>query len=360
MKTTELQGSWLDRADVIRPLASLGARTLGTPRKLVTPAGRVLRSTPVFDTYWRFAAARQGIFMRRMEGADPPWTTDSILAAYRFTNPYRASDRTTQYLIRHVLYEGSQTPEEVFFRAFLFRMFNKIETWEELASQIGDLTWDRFNPRFYQRILDRRILSGKRLYSGAYIIPSPPLGSRRKHLNQLRLLQMMMRDDISERIRSAKSLSEVFRILRSYPSMGDFLSFQFTIDLNYSEMLNFSESDFVVAGPGARDGIRKCFADLGGAGLEEVIETVTRMADEEFARLGLTFDTLWGRRLQLVDHQNLFCEIDKYARLAHPTQTGGSLRRRLKRKYRPNPAPLPQWYPPKWKLRVPQRQSAWL
>ena len=43
--------------------------------------------------------------------------------------------------------------------------------------------------------------------------------------------------------------------------MGDFLAFQLLIDLNYSNLTDFSEMDFVVAGPGARDGIRKCSGD---------------------------------------------------------------------------------------------------
>lgn len=333
-------------------------RASGPMRELVTPKGRVLKATVVFDTYWRFASARQEIFLRRLADADPPWTADPILASYRFTNPYRASDRVTQYLIRHVLYEGFQAPDEVFFRAFLFRMFNRIETWEQLSSQIGNLTWEDFDPGLYRLSLDSISSSGKKLYSSAYVIPSPRLGSPRKHVNQLRLLQAMMMDDVASKIRSADSLSEVFAILRSYPSMGNFLSFQLTIDLNYSEMLDFSENDFVVAGPGAVGGIDKCFSDLGGASPEEVIETVAEVADEEFERLGLTFRTLWGRRLQLIDFQNLFCEVDKYARVAHPTHTGGSSRRRIKRKYSPNLAPLPQWYPPKWGLDVPSRYLA--
>ena len=34
----------------------------------------------------------------------------------------------------------------------------------------------------------------------------------------------------------------------------------------------------------------------------------------------LDFQNLWGRRLQLIDCQNLFCEVDKYSRVypAHP------------------------------------------
>ena len=76
-----------------------------------------MKATEVFDTYWRFAALRQDLFMRRVVGGRPPWTEDPVLASYRFTNVYRASDRVSQYLIRNVLYRGEQTGKEMFFRA---------------------------------------------------------------------------------------------------------------------------------------------------------------------------------------------------------------------------------------------------
>ena len=60
-----------------------------------------LKPTVVYDTYWRFAAERQEIFFRRVvRTSQPPWTADPILAEYKFTNAYRASDRVSQYLIR--------------------------------------------------------------------------------------------------------------------------------------------------------------------------------------------------------------------------------------------------------------------
>lgn len=102
----------------------------------VTP-WRVLTATPVFETYWRFAARRQELFMRRVGGAPPPWTDDPVLAKHRFTNAYHAADRVSQHLIRNVLYRGDQTGDEIFFRALLFKFFNRVETWEEIEAQLG-------------------------------------------------------------------------------------------------------------------------------------------------------------------------------------------------------------------------------
>lgn len=311
---------------------------------------RFVTTTPAYDTYWRFASLRQAVFMRRVEGYSPPWTDDAVLSRYRFTNVYRASDRVSQYLIRRVLYEGEQSQCEVFFRAILFKLFNRVDTWEKLKDAVGPPSWRTFNFERYATALDRLMERGDRIYSAAYIMPSPAFGSRRKHRNHLRLIEHMMKDRTPQKLAQVRSLREAFNILRSCPSFGDFLAFQLTIDLNYSALLNFQETEFVVAGPGARDGIRKCFADTAGLSEADIIRMMSELAESEFARLGLKFQNLWGRRLQLVDCQNLFCELSKYARVVHPDIQGASGRMRIKQRFVARENPLPQWYPPKWKL----------
>jgi len=145
-----------------------------------------------------------------------------------------------------------------------------------------------------------------------------------------------------------RSLREVYEQLHGYPLMGDFMSYQTTIDLNYSAGLDFDEMDYVVAGPGAKDGIRKCFG-AAAAGIEsEIIAYMAETQDEHFGRLGLSFEELNGRPLQLIDCQNLFCEVDKYARVAHPTVPGLSGRSRIKQKFAPAGPMTMSWFPPKW------------
>jgi len=322
-------------------------------REIFVSPGRAMKATSVFDTYWRFAAKRQDLFMRRVKGEPAPWTDDPVLAAHRFTNVYRAADRVSQYLIANVIYRGSQVAEEVFFRTLLFKFFNRIETWEELAARVGDPSWRTFHSERYARALDAMLARGERVYSAAYIMPSPQFGCARKHRNHLRLLEHMMRDGAPRRVARARSLGDVFGILRAYRSIGDFLALQFAVDLNYSDLTDFSEMEFVVAGPGARDGIRKCFADTGGLCESDVIRVVTERAEEEFRSLGLSFQTLWGRPLQLIDCQNLFCEVGKYARVVHPEFSGISGRTRIKQSFKPRSTFLPQWYPPKWRLEIP-------
>jgi len=314
-----------------------------------TSEGRVLRTTPVFETYWRFAFERQEIFFKRVCGLLPPWTNDPILRNYRFTNVYRVCDRVSQYLIRRVIYEGDQSEEEVFFRVLLFKLFNRIETWELLQDGVGPIRWRTFDLDQYARLLDHALRIGTRLYSAAYIMPCPPFDAERKHRNHLALLHKMMKDQLPRKVAAARSLESVFSLLRSYPSIGDFLAYQFAIDLNYSPLTSFSEMEFVVAGPGARSGIRKAFQDASGVSDEEVVRAITESSAKEFGRRGLAFRGLWGRPLQLIDCQNLFCEVDKYSRVAHP-EINGSSRKRIKQRFFPEARPTPQWYPPKWQL----------
>ena len=220
---------------------------------------------------------------------------------------------------------------------------------------------DSFDVERYARILENRTRDAP-IYSAAYIMPSPPFGHARKHVNHLELVKRMIADKTWTRMLDSGGLEGAFKVLRGYPSLGDFLAFQFTIDFNYGPAMSFEESEFVVAGPGARDGIRKCFIDTAGLSEADVIRFMAETAEDHFKRLGLAFDTLWGRPLQPIDCQNVFCEVDKYARVVHPEATGKSGRSRIKQRFIPTAQPVPQWYPPKWNLRmeaegaVPQRQ----
>lgn len=316
--------------------------------------------TPVYETYWRFAAERQAIYMRRLSDPVGPWTADPILSTYRFTNAYRASDRVSQFLIREVQYheERPQEPRELFFRTLLFKIFNRIETWCALERELGPLTWASIDLNAAARVLDVLMAKGERLYSAAYIMPAPALGHARKHANHLALIKRMMDDRVPERIRQAASLRSVFETLLGYPGLGPFLAFQYTIDLNYSALLDYDEADFVVAGPGALDGIAKCFKDFGRRSPEEVIHWICEQQERAFPKAGLTFQLLFGRRLQPIDCQNLFCEISKYARVAHPEVKGRSGRTRIKQSFRraPNPLPSPM-FPPRWGLHAPERTT---
>lgn len=305
----------------------------------------------LYNSYWHFAAERQRIFFKRMEAYPQPWTNDPVLSTYKFTNAYRATDRISQFLLKTVIYGKAWEPLDIFFRVMVFKTFNRISTWEMISAITGEITWDNYSYGAYNKVLEDAIGQRKPIYSPAYIMPSGKreFGNQRKHQNHLMLLERMVEDELYERLQQADTMEQAYYLLRSYPTIGDFLAYQYTIDLNYSDLTSFSEMEFVKAGPGAVRGIGKCFVDRGGYTNEDIIKMMADSQEGEFQRLGIAFQTLWGRPLQLIDCQNLFCEIDKYARVAFPTIDLG--KKRIKQRFVAHDKLLTSYYfPPKWGL----------
>lgn len=324
------------------------------PRTLpVTPIPR----PQVFDAYWYFAAERQRIFYRRLAGQPGPWTADPILTDYKFCNAFRASDRVSQYLIREVIYrdDHSRDAEDVIFRTLLFRLFNKIETWPTFCAVAGgEPRAKSFDPARYGKALDAEMNDGQIIFGNAYMIapPSRVLGGdfNRKHDGYLALLQHMLRDGIVGKIERTRTLGELYRLLVGYPLIGKFIAYQLATDLNYTEVVDFDEDSFTQAGPGAVRGIAKCFESRGGLTDEGIIRWMVDHQREQFEERGTDPQQawLWGRPLKAIDCQNLFCETDKYSRVAFPDLK--SNRSRIKAKFTALARPIRYFYPPKWGL----------
>lgn len=306
-----------------------------------------------YNTYWKFAVERQNIFFKRLKGISYPWTTDKILNSHKFTNVYRATDRVSQYLIKNIIYKGEQEPVEVFFRILLFKIFNRISTWEFLEAELGQVSFKSYSFKRYDKLLSGLLQQKSAIYSAAYIMASgrSTFGHERKHQNHLKLIEVMIKDKLPYKLQACGSMNDAYNLLLTYPTIGEFLAYQYVSDINYSSLTNFSEMEFVKAGPGAKDGILKCFSNFGDYSFEDIIRMVAEVQEQEFHRLHLNFENLWGRSLQLIDCQNVFCEVDKYSRLAHPEIIGYSNRTRIKQKYKfMHSEPINFVFPLKWNI----------
>lgn len=302
----------------------------------------------IFDTYWYFAKERQAVFFKRLAASPSPWTEDPILLTYKFCNVYRASDRASQFLIKDVIYSEKASPEDTLFKILLFKLFNKIATWQYLEKELGSITLAGFNLKLYDQLLQNFRRNGGVIYHNAYMsCATKAFGYNLKHQNYLALLeQMLIKDSFSKKVAQVKSLEGLFGLLRSYPLIGNFMAYQLATDINYSELTDFSENDFTIVGPGSQRGINKCFENREGRSYEYIIRWMQDNQEKEFARLGLEFQSLWGRPLQLIDCQGLFCETDKYCRVAFPELK--SNRKKIKAEYRAQLQPIQYFYPPKW------------
>lgn len=306
----------------------------------------------IYDLYWYFANERQNIFIKKLNGDTPPWTNDPILKTYKFCNSYRVNDRVSQYLLKNVIYNGkTYKDEDMLFRIILFKLFNKESTWELLIKEFKDITLSTFDMKEYSKVLTNAINNNIKIYNDAYIsCATKAFGYDRKHDNHLALLnKMFIIDKVQDKILKCTNMEQAFKIIKSYPLIGNFMAYQLITDINYSNIVDWKEDEFTVAGPGSLRGIKKCFIDKGNLSNEDIIRYMYNHQEEEFKRLNLDFKTIGNRKLQLIDIQNIFCELDKYCREKVPSLK--SNRTKIKKKYTPKQTKIEYIYPPKWNIK---------
>ncbi|KAG1753958.1 uncharacterized protein EDB91DRAFT_1100894 [Suillus paluster] len=294
-----------------------------SPPLTVTVRGQTFEPTPVFDTFWRFAAERHAITEKRLKGLPAPWTDDPILQIYPFCNTYRVLDRVSQYIIAEVIEKGSQDPTELVFRILLFSTFTSINTYETLRGAIKPLTWSTYERANYERVLRRLYDDKVAIYTGAYQKPAPNLGFVENFMNHLALVEVLMQE-LPTQCEKAEYVADVFDWLCTFKSMGDFTGYQLVLNLSYSSVLNFSDYDFVVVGVGSRRGLQRCFkGQIPHACEVDIIRWMQLTQAEHFSRLNLKFNGLGprARPIMLCDVEHILCEVDKYVRkLATPSR----------------------------------------
>lgn len=314
---------------------------------------RVIPNEETFRFYFYFIQERMNIFWNKYEHKDH-LTDDPILHEYKFTNVYRACDRVSQYLIRDVIYNDIDryTPEDVLLRIIVFKVFNKIETWNYIR-EISDITMDSFNvERLSKDLLQRQ--KNYPIFSNAYMMAgshSDYPSIKTKHQLWLQIIEdEFIKKKGVAKIMKARSMEAIYLLLREYPLIGDFLAYQYTIDLNYSPYLNFDEDSFVKAGVGAVRGIKKCFLSYGSCYEDAIVYTHNHF-EELQVRYGLSnFRPLPGRKLKLIDLQNCFCETDKYLRAKMPELKVGNVR--IKQHYKPSNGKINYYFPDKWGVQL--------
>lgn len=305
--------------------------------------------------FW-FNQERMKIFWQKYEGQLGPWSMDGMLNKYRLTNVYRACDRVSQYLIREVIYgeAGAQmSAEDTLLRILLFKVFNKPDTWQYMEEQLGEpLRVANFRAALLKPWLTE-LKEVQPIFNGAYIMAGSHQAysnQRTKHGVWLEIIeQEFLKGEVLKQIAQANSLKEVYQLLQSCSLIGSFLAYQYAIDFNYSEVVDFSENSFTKAGIGAQRGIQKCFELQPPYSYEDYVQYTQDHAQEFREQYGYTdFVPLFGREMTLVDFQSGFCETDKILRVKLPELN--LKQRRIKQIYQPTEEPIDYFFPPKWGL----------
>ena len=184
----------------------------------------------VLDTFLRFVYERHQIHCRRRDGLPRhEWTTDPVMARNKFANVFRVFDRGSQFIVTDVIPNGPQDRDEVMFRVLLFRCFGRVSTYQLLVEALeGPPTYAGFTVSRYEAILLPHWASGNPIYTNAYYIPTPAEVFQTRHPFQasLRLVSLMMRTGLPERLADSKHMRDAHTLICVYPSIGGFTGMQ--------------------------------------------------------------------------------------------------------------------------------------
>lgn len=271
--------------------------------------------------FWYWINERHRIYIRKTMGDPKPWTTDSILRDYKFTNVFRELDRGTVWLRENFIQpHWNDDPGLIVANVAWYRMFNYWGTGEYLGWQ--DNPWTEPGWKEFARVkLHIAMAEGRQVFTNAHIIWSEEGKPKIDAIVDYAANVWAAREDIADTC-SLGWLQTVFEKLTSFRGIGDFQAYEITTDLRHTRLLDHATdiNTWANAGPGALRGLRRL--GLPAKNQKEALESMRGLLlDSEFslfpprkfsdiARLEPHVPTL-----ELRDIEHSLCEFDKFCRV---------------------------------------------
>jgi hypothetical protein len=278
-------------------------------------------ATPDYAPLWNWIVEREHVRIRKETGAPPPWTDDPILATYRFCNVRREDDRGTVWVREHVREPYANHP-----MLWLMLCICRIINWPDtLAELIASGAWPSveqagFCPEQIAAILNARKQSGKKVYTGAYMIPAPHEKGADKQAFvaetmigglwcRRRSWPMVARAASSSP--SPTTLQGAHRWIMETTGWGNFLAYQAIVDMRFTKVLDRADDVFVwaAAGPGTIRGLNRLHGRATNARISQ------EHALNEMCEIYRIVRSETGVDMDFSDVPNILCETDKYLRV---------------------------------------------
>ncbi len=288
---------------------------------------------------------RQEIWYRRFILKQPkPWTQDTYLQMYKFTNVYRELDRASQWLIKNVLLDHSLTIEDLIFRILIFRFYNQPNTFEHPVYFVNLPHYKFFNT---DQIWRETVTYRQKVDNPFHISYLMNLAFAKKPIDWKG--EGLFKDEayctiafakvhqhipeIVQTIQTAKQPEEIIKCLEKLHAVSGFQSYEFYLDFCYVAkywryaIMKFDENDYVNVGPGCSLGIRLIFPSLLPNEQKSGIQTLKDLSEQYLKQFGDFKYVHWNRskqKYEVSDKWNLTlhsgaefwaCEYSKYFKM---------------------------------------------
>lgn len=250
-----------------------------------------------------FITEREKIRLSKEKGNPAPWTDDTILQNYRFTNVRRMDDKVSKWLYEN-WYKPYFNTSNILLAVALARFINKPETLEYVGFP-GN--WDP--KRIIIKLRKWRDL-GNTVFNGAYMVRGNDGQDKiecvvEHYVHPLKKRNNWVNPDSMEETHSA--------LLESY-GFGSFMAGQVVADLRWAmEGKWLDRMTWAPLGPGSKRGMNR----LHGIEIRKPLSQ-TEFLDRLIEFIQVSEDSLPDSitsRLEAHDYQNCCCEFDKYCRV---------------------------------------------
>lgn len=275
--------------------------------------------------YWIEQRSRIHL-LKDVYGMPKPWTLDPILQTVRFTNVKRELDKETQYLIKTVCLNPDLSIGDKLANIFFFRIINKRQS----VDGIFPINFDPdycFDYDFYRQ-WEQHFPVDYPIFKKVYMI-SGPMGQMRtvcpdesSFMSVIKYTHTLFEQGEFDIINASSTAQDIYAKLLGLKAIGTFLAYQMLVDLAYCPECPVSENEFVVAGPGCKNGLKLLFENKDGMTPEECLFWVRDNWDSMIDYFGIDWkpeEIFWDfppeeQRLSVMALQNCFCELYKFDR----------------------------------------------
>lgn len=279
--------------------------------------------------YW--IEEREHIRREKEAGAAQPWTSDEVLAKYRFCNVRRRDDRVSKWLIENLYKPNLDNPN-----LWLFAAVARWVNWPPMLQACLDCNafeLDELHPEWFEALgdhIDDRVALGEKAWTGAYMITARTIDvgmGKGRWIATSTLRPLWEKRDgfqaffnLAPESRTVEGAMALFKGMYNH---GTFMAGQIVADWTYTHLLDRAHdlNTYAPVGPGSTRGMNW----LHGRTFEKALKQ-DQFVDEIqelypiIHEQAVSFDTGTAH-----DLQNCLCELSKYVRVSD----GGSAPRSL-------------------------------